>query len=165
MKNRGILAFLAVLENAQVSAKIWSAVTRAALCAARGTAFAHRPAAARRKSRTALLLSRLRATAWPQQERLTRDVRRATCGWSSTLRKPWRSWRFQNAEQCPPKNLCALCERKPERRKSQIPNLKSFVPFVFLSRLSSRNALMNFPAQVRVGKRGAESAEKPHESR
>ncbi len=32
------------------------------------------------KARAALLFSRLRATAWSQQERLTRDLRLATCG-------------------------------------------------------------------------------------
>jgi len=33
--------------------------------------------------RATLLLAGLRATAWSQQERLTRDIRPATCGWNS----------------------------------------------------------------------------------
>ena len=41
MKNRGTLA---VSESAQVVRKIWSAVTRTALCAGRGTAFSPRHA-------------------------------------------------------------------------------------------------------------------------
>ena len=44
--------------------------------AGRGTAFACRSAAV-------LLHSSLRATAWSQQEGLTRDIRPATCGWST----------------------------------------------------------------------------------
>jgi len=34
-------------------------------------------------NRAALLHSSLRTTAWSQQERLTRDIRPATCGWNS----------------------------------------------------------------------------------